>query len=74
MTSIGIWSKDYRKLQFKKQSAINAGYSEKIANEQGARLLTKVSIKSYIRSLQDEIKNENLSFLERLLTVLYRVF
>lgn len=42
------------------QSAINAGYSEKTANEQGARLLTKVSIKSYIRSLQDEIKNENI--------------
>ena len=42
------------------QSTINAGYSEKTANEQGARLLTKVSIKSYIRSLQDEIKNENI--------------
>lgn len=42
------------------QSAISAGYSEKTANEQGARLLTKVSIKSYIRSLQDEIKNENI--------------
>lgn len=42
------------------QSAINAGYSEKTANEQGARLLAKVSVKSYIRSLQDEIKNENI--------------
>lgn len=42
------------------QSAINAGYSEKTANEQSSRLLTKVSIKSYIRSLQDEIKNENI--------------
>jgi len=42
------------------QSAISAGYSEKTANEQSSRLLTKVSIKSYIRSLQDEIKNENI--------------
>lgn len=42
------------------QSAIKAGYSEKTANEQGARLLTKVSIKSYIQSLQAEIKTENI--------------
>lgn len=42
------------------QSAIKAGYSEKTANEQGARLLAKVSIKSYIQSLQAEIKTENI--------------
>lgn len=42
------------------QSAIKAGYSEKSANEQGARLLAKVSIKSYIQSLQAEIKTENI--------------
>lgn len=30
------------------QAAIRAGYSEKTANEQGARLLAKVSIKAYI--------------------------
>lgn len=42
------------------QSAIKAGYSEKTANEQGARLLAKVSIKSYIQSLQAEIKIENI--------------
>ena len=30
------------------QAAIRAGYSEKTANEQGARLLAKVSIKKYI--------------------------
>lgn len=42
------------------QSAIKAGYSEKTANEQGTRLLAKVSIKSYIQSLQAEIKTENI--------------
>lgn len=42
------------------QSAIKAGYSEKTANEQGARLLAKVSIKSYIQSLQAEIKTEKI--------------
>jgi len=41
-------------------SAINAGYSEKTANEQGARLLANVSVKERIRELQGEIKNQNI--------------
>lgn len=42
------------------QSAIKAGYSEKTANEQGARLLAKVSIQTRLKELQSEIKNENI--------------
>jgi len=44
MTSIGICSKDYRKLQFKKQSAISAGYSEKTAYSTGQRMLKNVEV------------------------------
>jgi phage terminase small subunit len=41
-------------------SAINAGYSEKTANEQGSRLLANVSVQERIRELQGEIKNQNI--------------
>ena len=41
-------------------SAINAGYSEKTANEEGSRLLANVSIQERIRELQGEIKNQNI--------------
>jgi phage terminase small subunit len=41
-------------------SAINAGYSEKTANEQGSRLLANASIQQRIRELQGEIKNQNI--------------
>lgn len=41
-------------------SAMNAGYSEKTANEQGARLLANISVKERIRELQGEIKNKNI--------------
>lgn len=41
-------------------SAINAGYSEKTANEQGSRLLANVNIMNRIRELQGEIKNQNI--------------
>ena len=43
-----------------KQSAINAGYSEKTAKQIGQKMLTKVDLQSYIQSLQAEIKNENI--------------
>lgn len=36
------------------QAAIRAGYSEKTANEQAARLLTNVSVKEYVQSLMDK--------------------
>lgn len=41
-------------------SAINAGYSERTANEQAVRLLANVSVKERIRELQGEIKNQNI--------------
>lgn len=37
------------------QAAIRAGYSEKTANEQAARLLAKVSIKAKINQLQNSV-------------------
>lgn len=43
-----------------KQSAISAGYSEKTAEVQGARLLSNVKVKKNIEQLQSEIKNENI--------------
>lgn len=43
-----------------KQSAISAGYSEKTAEVQGARLLSNVKVKKNIEQLQTEIKNENI--------------
>ena len=42
------------------QSAKDAGYSEKTAYSIGQRMLKNVEVQSYIRSLQDEIKNENI--------------
>lgn len=36
------------------QAAIRAGYSKRTANEQAARLLTKVSLQEYIRILKKE--------------------
>lgn len=36
------------------QAAIRAGYSEKTANEQGARLLAKVSVQEYIQERKQE--------------------
>lgn len=41
------------------KSAKKAGYSEKTANEQGARLLAKVSIQEYIQKLQEGIAKRN---------------
>ena len=43
------------------QSAIRAGYSPKTANEQAARLLTKVSIKERIGQLETK-KAENIEY------------
>ena len=40
------------------QAAIRAGYSPKTANEQAARLLTKVSIKDAIRAIDDKIEKD----------------
>lgn len=45
------------------QSAIRAGYSEKTANEQGARMLANVSIQEFISELQQSKSEElNITF------------
>lgn len=41
------------------QAAIRAGYSEKTANEQGARLLAKVKVQSYILELKQQRNERN---------------
>lgn len=43
------------------QAAIRAGYSKKTANEQGARLLAKVSINEYINELLEKVKNNKIA-------------
>lgn len=44
------------------QAAIRAGYSEKTANEQGARLLAKVSIQTYIQERkQDRVERTEIT-------------
>lgn len=40
------------------QAAIRAGYSEKTAKEQAARLLSKVNAKAYISELMEQKKSE----------------
>lgn len=42
------------------QSAINAGYSDKNAKTQGARLLMLDKVKQRIRELQTEVKNDKI--------------
>ena len=46
------------------QAAIRAGYSEKTANEQGARMLAKVSIQDYIQQFQKQIDQKNIKTVE----------
>ena len=46
------------------QAAIRAGYSEKTANEQGARMLAKVSIQEYIQQFQKQIDQKNIKTVE----------
>ena len=43
------------------QSAIEAGYSKKTATEQGARLLTNVSVQNYIKELQEENASKKIA-------------
>jgi len=40
------------------QAAIRAGYSPKTANEQGARLLTKVSVQEHLQKQQAKLRNK----------------
>ena len=43
------------------QSAIEAGYSEKTAAEQGARLLNNVNVQNYIRELQEQNASKKIA-------------
>ena len=49
------------------QAAIRAGYSEKTANEQGARMLAKVSIKERLKELRSELNVEDTISRERII-------
>ena len=53
-----IFAEAYARSNNATQSAIQAGYSEKTAYSQGNRLLSKVEILNYVRSLQQETLNE----------------
>lgn len=55
------------------QAAIRAGYSEKTANEQGARLLAKVSIQEYIDEQLERIHNEKTADAQEVLEYLTSV-
>ena len=55
------------------QAAIRAGYSERTANEQGARLLAKDSVKSYIKELMDERKSDTIASAEEVMKYLTSV-
>ena len=43
------------------QSAIEAGYSEKTANEQASRLLTNVNIQNYLKELQEQNASKKIA-------------
>lgn len=49
------------------QAAIRAGYSKKTANEQGAQLLAKLSIKAEVKKRQDKLAETHGVTLESLL-------
>lgn len=48
------------------QAAIRAGYSEKTANQQASRLLTKVNIQQYIKGLQEKLSKKTEITKERI--------
>lgn len=43
------------------QAAIDAGYSEKTARQQGSRLLTNVYIKAFIDALLEELEDQRIA-------------
>lgn len=55
------------------QAATRAGYSAKTANEQGARLLAKVSVQTYIRELREKLSKKMEITQERVLQELGRI-
>lgn len=55
------------------QSAIRAGYSQKTATEQGARLLTNVKVKAYIDEQLKKIESEKIAKAEEVIQYLTKV-
>lgn len=55
------------------QAAIRAGYSQKTANEQGARLLANVSVKNYIDEKMKELSSKKIASAEEVLEYLTSV-
>jgi phage terminase small subunit len=55
------------------QAAIRAGYSERTANEQGARLLAKVSVKAHIDEQMAKIHSEKIADAEEVMKYLTSV-
>lgn len=55
------------------QAAIRAGYSEKTANEQGARLLANVSVQEYISERMKEKEKDLIASQDEVLQTLTRV-
>lgn len=56
------------------QSAINAGYSERTARQQGARLLTNANIQNRIKELAKPGENKRIASAEDVLEFLTGVF
>ena len=56
-----LFCQEYLKEMNATQAAIKAGYSEKTAYSQGQRLLKNVEIKSRIKSIREQIQNENIA-------------
>lgn len=52
------------------QAAIDAGYSEKTARQQGSRLLTNVNIKAYIDELLQELESQRIAKADEVLQFL----
>ena len=52
------------------QAAIDAGYSEKTARQQGSRLLTNVYIKAYIDALLQELEDQRIAKADEVLKFL----
>lgn len=52
------------------QAAIDAGYSEKTARQQGSRLLTNANIKVFIDALLQELENQRIAKADEVLQFL----
>lgn len=56
-----VFCQKYIELGNGRQAAIQAGYSENTATVKASQLLTKVNIKSYIKTLREERQKESIA-------------